>query len=164
MAVSEASICVSSFSYRAATALVLSAAMSTVDSYLLLSSGNLIYDIFRPLFRPSMNDRDLLKSSRIGIVLALIPCLIIAAYFKKITDAWVFMSTILTATALIPIMAGLFLHGRRKPAEGMAATLCGLGTVLIYYAAITCFGRVDNDSYVWEVTVTGQPWKLWREW
>ena len=142
---------------------ILSAAMSTVDSYLLLSSGNLIYDIFRPLFRPTMTDRDLLKYSRIGIVLALIACLIIAAYFKKITDAWVFMSTVLTATALIPIMAGLFLPNRRKPAEGMAATLCGLATVLIYYATLTYFGRADNDSYVWQMTVAGQSWELWRE-
>ncbi|MFQ5917818.1 MAG: sodium:solute symporter, partial [Candidatus Binatia bacterium] len=94
---------------------ILSAAMSTVDSYLLLSSGNLVYDLYRPLFRPNLSDASLLRLTRIGILIALIPCLAIALYFQRITDAWVFMSTILTAVALIPLMAGLFLPATRTP-------------------------------------------------
>jgi SSS family solute:Na+ symporter len=96
---------------------VLSAAMSTVDSYLLLSSGNLVYDVYRPIFRPDMSGAKLLKWTRIGIAASLIPCLAIAIYFKRITDAWVFMSTVLTATALVPVMAGIFLPGKRRPSE-----------------------------------------------
>jgi SSS family solute:Na+ symporter len=142
---------------------ILSAAMSTVDSYLLLSSGNLIYDIYRPVFRPSMSDAALLKWTRIGIVIALIPCLAIAVYFQRITDAWVFMSTVLTATALIPIMAALFLPGGRKPWEGLFSSLFGLATVLLYYGLTSFLGRSEKDSYLWTVSLFSCSWDLWRE-
>jgi len=142
---------------------VLSAAMSTVDSYLLLSSGNLVYDIYRPLFRPDMSDAALLRWTRIGIALALLPCMVIALYFQRITDAWVFMSSVLTATALIPVLAGLFLPGRRKPAEGICSSLFGLATIAAYYALTHLFGRAENDSYVITVRVFSHSLELWRE-
>lgn len=142
---------------------ILSAAMSTIDSYLLLSSGNLIYDIFRPIFRPEMSEKTLLTLTRIGIVIALIPCLVIALYFQKITDAWVFMSTVLTATVFVPVMAALFLPGNRKPLEGTLASLFGLGAVLIFYALLTVLGHADKDSYVFAVSLFSTTFELWRE-
>jgi SSS family solute:Na+ symporter len=142
---------------------VLSAAMSTVDSYLLLSSGNLVYDIYRPLFRPSMSDASLLAWTRAGIVLALLPCLAIAVYFHRITDAWVFMSTVLTAASLVPIMAALFLPGKRNPAEGLLSSLLGLGTVLVYYAVVTFFGEAAEESFLLTVSWLSTSWNLWRE-
>ena len=142
---------------------ILAAAMSTIDSYLLLSSGNLIYDIYRPLFRPNMSDAALLTWTRIGIVIALVPCLAIAVYFQRITDAWVFMSTVLTATALIPVMAGLFLPGKRQPREGLYSSFFGLGTVLVYYGLTTFFGRPEKDTYVLTLFFFSQSWNLSRE-
>ena len=142
---------------------ILSAAMSTVDSYLLLSSGNLIYDIYRPVFRPAMDGASLLRWTRAGIVVALIPCMAIAVYFKRVTDAWVFMSTILTATALVPIMAGLFLPGKRNPSEGIISSFSGLASVLLYYGIVSTFGRAENDSYILTVSLFSYSWDLWRE-
>ncbi len=142
---------------------ILSAAMSTVDSYLLLSGGNLVYDIYRPLFRARMTDAALLRWTRIGIVAALIPCLAIAVYFKRITDAWVFMSTVLTATTLIPIMAALFLPGKRRSREGLLSSLFGLGLVLTYYALLTILGREEKDSFVITLSLFSHSWDLWRE-
>lgn len=142
---------------------ILSAAMSTIDSYLLLSSGNLVYDLYRPLFRPDLSETSLLKLSRIGVVVALLPCLWIALYFQRITDAWVFMSTVLTATALVPVMAALFLPGRRKPLEGTLSSAFGLSVVLVYYGAVSMFGRADADSYILEISLISNYWELWRE-
>lgn len=142
---------------------LLAAAMSTIDSYLLLSGGNLVYDIYRPLFRPDLSDASLLRLTRIGIVLALIPCLMIALYFQRITDAWVFMANILTATAFIPLMAGLFVPGRKKPLQGLLSSLLGLVTVLVFYGIATYLGRPEKDSYVWTFSLFSQPWHLWRE-
>lgn len=142
---------------------LLSAAMSTIDSYLLLSSGNLVYDIYRPLFRPELSDASLLRLTRIGIVLALIPCLMIALYFQRVTDAWVFMANVLTATAFIPLMAGLFLPGRKKPAQGMLSSLLGLVAVLLFYALVSYLGEREKDSYVWSVALFSRQWELWRE-
>lgn len=142
---------------------ILSAAMSTIDSYLLLSSGNLVYDLYRPLFRPNISEASLLKLSRVGIVIAALPCLAIALYFQRITDAWVFMATVLTATALIPVMAALFLPGTRKPLEGTLSSLFGLGAVLLYYGLVSFFGHSEKDSYVLSVEIFSAPWELWRE-
>ncbi len=142
---------------------ILSAAMSTVDSYLLLSSGNMTYDIYRPLFRPDMSDAALLRWTRIGIVASLIPCLAIAVYFQRITDAWVFMSTVLTATTLVPIMAAIFLRGTRKRLEGLLSSLVGLATVLLYYGLVTLLGQEQKDSYVLTVYWSLHTLELWRE-
>lgn len=143
---------------------ILSAAMSTVDSYLLLSSGNLVYDIYRPLFRPDISERSLLTLTRIGILVACLPCLAIAIYFQRITDAWVFMATVLTATALIPLMAGLFLPGSRKRLEGLLSSLFGFGTVVVYYVAVSFLGRPDpNDSYTPAVSLFSITVELPRE-
>lgn len=142
---------------------VLSAAMSTVDSYLLLSSGNLVYDIYRPLFRPQMGEASLLRLTRAGIPVALVPCLLLAVYFERITDAWVFMSTLLTATIFVPMMAGLFLPGRRKPWEGIFSCALGMGSVLVFYLAVSLLGRIEGGSYVLTLTLFDRPWDLWRE-
>lgn len=142
---------------------ILAAAMSTVDSYLLLSSGNVVYDIYRPLFHPEISETSLLRLTRLGIPLALLACMIIAYYFERLTDAWVFMSTILTATAFIPLMAALFLTGKRKPWEGTLAALFGLVTVLLYYAVVTLFGHPEKQSYVLTVSAFSRVWEVWRE-
>lgn len=142
---------------------VLSAAMSTVDSYLLLASGNLVYDIYRPLFEPAMSEPRMLQWTRFGIVAALAPCLAIALYFRRITDAWLFMSTVLTATAVVPIFAALFLPGRRSPPEGIASSLLGLAAVILYYAAIGLWGRAEAESYVLSIPFASRSWDLWRE-
>ncbi len=142
---------------------VLSSAMSTVDSYLLLAGGNLVYDLYRPFVRPNLSEASLLKLTRIGILIVLIPSLAVAIYFQRISDAWVFMSTLLTGTVLIPIMAGLFLPGKRKPLEGFLSSLFGLGAIVLYYTLVTFMGRPENESYVLPVSLFSHSWDIWRE-
>ncbi len=142
---------------------VLSSAMSTVDSYLLLAGGNLVYDLYRPFVRPNLSEASLLKLTRIGIVIVLIPSLAVAIYFQRISDAWVFMSTLLTGTAFIPIMAGLFLPGKRKPLEGLLSSLFGLGAIVIYYTLVTFLGHPENESYVLRTSLFSHSWDIWRE-
>lgn len=142
---------------------LLSAAMSTIDSYLLLASGNLVYDIYRPLFRPSLSDASLLRLTRLGILVALAPCLLIALYFQRITDAWLFMANMLTATAFIPIMAGLFLARQKKPLQGLLSSLAGFLALLVYYGLVSNLGLAQKDSYVWTVSFFSRRWDLWRE-
>jgi SSS family solute:Na+ symporter len=142
---------------------VLSSAMSTVDSYLLLAGGNLAYDLYRPFVRPNLSEASLLKLTRIGIVIVLIPSLAVAIYFQRISDAWIFMSTLLTGTAFIPIMAGLFLPGKRKPLEGLLSSLFGLGSIVLYYTLVTYLGQPENESYVLRSSLFSHSWDIWRE-
>ncbi len=60
---------------------ILSSAMSTVDSYLLVAGGNLSYDLYRPFVRPNLSEAALLRLTRIGILIVLIPSLAVAVYF-----------------------------------------------------------------------------------
>jgi len=142
---------------------VLSSAMSTVDTYLLLAGGNLVYDLYRPFVRPNLSEASLLKLTRIGIFIVLIPSLAVAIYFQRISDAWIFMSTLLTGTAFIPIMAGLFLPGRRKPLEGFLSSLFGLGAIVFYYTLVTFLGHPENESYVLQISLFSHSWDIWRE-
>ena len=45
---------------------VLAAAMSTADSYFLVGSGNLVYDIYRPIFKPDISDKKLTQYTKYG--------------------------------------------------------------------------------------------------
>ena len=56
---------------------------------------------------------------------------------------------LLTATALVPVMAGLFLPGKRNPREGIYSSLFGLGTVLLYYGSVSFLGRPEDDAAVY---------------
>ncbi len=142
---------------------ILSSAMSTVDSYLLLAGGNLIYDLYRPFFRPDLSEAALLKLTRLGIVIVLIPALAVAIYFQRISDAWVFMSTLLTGTAFVPIMAALFLPGQRTPMEGFLSSFFGLLAIVLFYTLVSLMGFAENDSYVLRLSFLGQPVNVWRE-
>ena len=51
---------------------ILATAMSTVDSYLLLAAGNLVYDIYRPLFDPNASPRRLVALTRTGVFVVMI--------------------------------------------------------------------------------------------
>src|SRR5690606_13052628 len=75
---------------------VLATAMSTIDSYLLIAGGNLAYDLYRPLRRPDMSDREALALTRWGTVVAAGTSVILALYFQTIVSAWIFISSLLT--------------------------------------------------------------------
>src|SRR5690606_14156368 len=86
---------------------VLAAAMSTIDSYLLIAGGNVAYDIFRPLLRPDLGDQATLRLTRWMVVVSAVGCVGFALFFQSVVSAWIFMSTVLIAAVLVPILAGL---------------------------------------------------------
>lgn len=121
----------------------LATAMSTVDSYLLIAGGNLVYDIYRPLVAPEAGERRLVGLTRGALILSAAACVVIGLYFERIKEAWNFMATVLTATLLVPLAAALFLPGRRKPLEGTLASYGGLVAVGLFFAAMQVWGVRD---------------------
>jgi SSS family solute:Na+ symporter len=140
---------------------VLAAEMSTVDSYCLVAGGNVAYDIYRPLFRPAAGDRELVRWTQLGTILSWVIGFGIAFAFERILSLWVFLSTILTATVLVPVMAGLFWKGRKTPLAGLLSSLTGLASSLVYYVAVYWFGVFDEEfaTYIW---ISGTV-ELWQE-
>jgi SSS family solute:Na+ symporter len=118
----------------------LATAMSTVDSYLLIAAGNLVYDIYRPLAAPDADDRTLIRYTRAALVVSGLACVLIGLYFERIKEAWAFMASVLTSTLLVPVLAALFLPGRRTPLAGTLSTLGGAAAIALFYGAFAAWG------------------------
>jgi solute:Na+ symporter, SSS family len=144
---------------------VLATAMSTIDSYLLIAGGNLAYDLYRPLWRPDLSDRSLLRLTRWGTTVAAVACVGMALFFRSIVSAWIFMSTLLTATVLVPLLAALYLRRPPRPAAGLASSLAGLATAVLFFAMVGTFGTLDPEweTVIWTVRVGGRSVALWQE-
>lgn len=138
---------------------ILAAAMSSVDSYGLLASGNLVYDIFRPLYRRPLSDRMLIRMTRIGVFLVMLLAAGLSLAFERITDAWVFLSGVLVSVVFVPAMAALFFRPARS--AGLWGCAAGLLAYSGYYFGVYWKGTYDEEaeSYAW---IVGS-FPLWRE-
>jgi solute:Na+ symporter, SSS family len=144
---------------------VLAVAMSTVDAYLLIAGGNLAYDLYRPLFRPLISDHAMLRLTRWMIAAAALVSVILALFFQSIVAAWIFMATMLVSAALVPLMAALYLPFRPRPAAGLASSIAGLATALVFVLAVNAYGTFDEEwaTSIWAVTVAGTEIQVWQE-
>jgi solute:Na+ symporter, SSS family len=144
---------------------VLATAMSTIDSYLIIAGGNISYDLYRPLVRPRMTSAELLRLTRWMAAFAAVLGVILALYFQTIVAAWIFISSLLTATLLVPLTAALYLPSRPRPLAGLASSLTGMGSAIAFYAAVAAFGTHDEEweTVIWEVAIGGQLVPVWQE-
>lgn len=144
---------------------VLSAGMSSIDSYALVAGGNLVYDIYRPVFNPRTTDEQLVRLTKWGVVISGVIGYGVAFYFERLLALWVFMSTILTATVLVPILGGMFWKGRKTPLGGLLACAGGFFTCIIFYVVVHLLG-VDNEEFgtkIWTFDAGGAVVSLWQE-
>ncbi|MGE4159152.1 MAG: sodium:solute symporter [Planctomycetota bacterium] len=139
---------------------ILAAAMSSIDSYALLASGNLVYDIWKPLVNPKLSDRQLIRWTRVGVFLVFLIALGLTMAFDRIRDAWVFMASILTSVVLVPVMGALFMKPTR--ASGLLASGAGFIALGLFYTLIYSQGQYDEDaeSWVWRLS---SGFEIWRE-
>jgi SSS family solute:Na+ symporter len=144
---------------------VLACAMSTIDSYLLIAGGNIAYDIYRPLARRALSDQQLIRLTRWMIGVAALITIVFALFFQTIVSAWIFMTTILIATALVPIMAALYLPRTATAAAGFAASLTGFLVSLAYYAAVYALGAFDAEraTQILRMELGARTIELWQE-
>jgi len=144
---------------------VLATAMSTIDSYTLVAGANLANDVYRPLAKPNASDQDLVRYTRVGIVISWVLGYALAFMFDRLMALWVFTATALTSTVLVPIFMGLFWKGRRTPLAGMMSCAFGLGSVIIYYVGISRLGVANElwGTYIWTFDIAGASISLWQE-
>jgi len=139
--------------------------MSTIDSYSLIAGANLSYDIYRPLTRRRVTDSDLVRMTKIGILLTWTFGYMLAYVFDKLMALWVFQATALTSTVLVPIFACLFWKGKKTPAACFVSYISGLVSVIAFYLAIGYLGE-HNDvygTYIWKFSFMGRPFEIWQE-
>ncbi|MCZ6696757.1 MAG: sodium:solute symporter family protein [Acidobacteria bacterium] len=144
---------------------VLSSEMSTIDSYCLVAGGNLVYDIYRPIFNPKASDEQLVRLTKWGIIVSWIVGYILALAFDRLLAMWVFMATLLTSTVLIPITVGLFYRGRKTRLAGLLGCSFGFLGSIIYYIILYACGTYDEEyaTYIWNFTFGGSEFSIWQE-
>ena len=144
---------------------VLSSEMSTIDSYCLVAGGNLVYDIYRPIFNPKASGQQLVRLTKWGIIVSWVVGYALALAFDRLLAMWVFMATMLTSSVLIPITAGLFYRGRKTRLAGLLACAFGFLGSIIYYLTLFAYGAYDEDyaTYIWNFTLGGSEFSIWQE-
>jgi SSS family solute:Na+ symporter len=130
---------------------ILAAAMAQIDSYSLLASANLVYDIYRPLFDPRASERRLILLTRIGVFIVMIASVLISLLFERMRDMWQFMASIMAAVLFVPMMAALF--GRPRPAAGLWAAVAGMLGLILFYGLLFSLGEYSeaNETHVWRI-------------
>ena len=125
---------------------VLSTEMSTLDSYCLVAGGNVAYDIYKPAFKPSATDQELIKTTRRGILLSWVLGFAMAISFDQMLGLWVFLASILISSVLAPILLGMYVPKFRKPLAGFLSAGLGLVSTVILNIYIMTNGVFDLDE------------------
>ena len=125
---------------------VLSTEMSTLDSYCLVAGGNVAYDIYKPAFKPSATDQELIKTTRQGILLSWALGFAMAISFDQMLGLWVFLASILISSVLAPILLGMYVPKFRKPLAGFLSAGLGLVSTVILNIYIMTNGVFDLDE------------------
>ena len=122
-----------------------------IDSYSLLASGNVVYDVYRPVFNPHASDRRLLVMTRIGVFGVMIASALISLLFERMRDTWQFMSGIMASVVLVPMMGAFF--SRPKPAAGLGGVIGGFAGLIAFYSILFTLGAYDDseETYVWRI-------------
>ncbi|HXH29018.1 MAG TPA: sodium:solute symporter family protein [Candidatus Polarisedimenticolia bacterium] len=144
---------------------VLSAAMSTIDSYCLVAGGNVVYDIYRPVFNPRASDEQLIRLTKWGVLLSWVLGYVLAFYFERLLALWVFMSTLLTSTVIVPIMVGLYYKGRKTKMAGLLSCAFGFVAAISYYVLLHRLGSQNEEygTFIWTFSLFGRSISLWQE-
>lgn len=144
---------------------VIATAMSTIDSYLLIAGGNLSYDLYRPFRRAPLSDAGQLRHTRWMVVVAGLVSVGMALFFQSMVSAWIFMSTVLVAAALVPVLAGLYMPFRPSARAGLWSSLAGLLSATGFYVLVNLAGETSEEwgTVIWTVFVRGITLELWQE-
>ncbi|NMD42360.1 MAG: sodium:solute symporter family protein [Firmicutes bacterium] len=145
---------------------VLAAAMSTADSYFLVSSGNLVYDLYRPLFRPEIPPDKLMIYTKRAVLISAAVSVALSFYFERIMGVWVFQASILINTVLIPLYTAVFFKKlpQNKLGGSLAAATGFFGTIF-YYLLITTAGFFSEEwgTMILRINLCGHTVELWQE-
>lgn len=135
---------------------LMAAAMSTIDSYLLICASNITYDIYQPLAKNKLSDRSLLIWTRVAMLLATIATILLCLYFRNVERLWIFITAILICTALVPTLAAYYWPNVKRRAGQMSTTV-GFTLVICYYAWVDILGTWDADeyAYIWQGDLLG---------
>jgi len=144
---------------------VLAAGMSTIDSGLLIGGANVSYDFYKAIVRPKAKDDDVIRVSRISMVVIAAVSVLLAFFFKRIMGAWVFISGLLINSTLVPLYVALYRKKQISRIGGNVAAVFGASATVVYYIILTVVGTLDPDwgTYILRIKLFGTEISLWQE-
>jgi 1,4-dihydroxy-2-naphthoate octaprenyltransferase len=104
--------------------------------------------------------------TRIGIVISWVLGYVVAFYFERMLALWVFLSTLLTSTVLMPVLLGIFRADWRKPLAGFVSAVTGLVSAILFYGFVEWFGTFSEENgttILTIVTESGATFDIWQE-
>lgn len=111
---------------------ILAAIMSNMSGFFLVGATTMACDIFKPLFKANMTDKEQIKYTRWSIILISVAGCAMAFQFKMVLDAVVFLGGLYVASALVPVLGGLFWRKRLTVAGGFLSMFGGMATTFIW--------------------------------
>mgnify|MGYP004607823463 FL=1 len=110
------------------------AIISTLDSYYLIGGTTLAKDIYARAFaKKELDDRALVRLSRIGSVILGVIGLCLAFRFTLVYDAVLFLSSMWMSTAFAPIIMALMYRGKKTTVAGLASMITGSAVFAWFY-------------------------------
>ncbi len=106
-----------------------SAIMSTADSCLMASSGNLVNDILQRYVLPRASDRAIMRVGQVMTLLIGVAAIVIAARFEKVLDAILFAYSFMVSGLFVPTL-GAYFWPRGSAAGALTSMLAGGGLTL----------------------------------
>ena len=140
---------------------VFSAAMSTADSYFLVAGGVIGYDIYKGVINPNATEKQTERVTKYGIIVSALISLLLAFFFDRIMEVWVFQATVIITTCIIPVYFGTFSKKAPKKIAGTVATVFGFVTSLGWYIWTNFFGTYIEDMDIYVIKI-GEV-ELWQE-
>jgi SSS family solute:Na+ symporter len=144
---------------------VLATAMSTIDGYTLVAGSNISYDMYRPLIKPDASDKELVKVTKISIVIAWTIGYLVAFQFERIMALLIFVTTVILATVFVPVLMALFYQGKKTALAGLLSCSMGLVSVLTFYIGLSRIGDYNEvwGTYIWTFTLADNTYSIWQE-
>ena len=111
---------------------VLSAIMSTADSYLLIAGGIIAHDILRPVRRYMPKE---VLYAKVGAIISAVVALFASLLFKNILDAAMFAFSLFVSSSLIPLVVAFYVRDARLYSLPAIGSMVGGGTTVVLWVA-----------------------------
>ncbi|MFW5760147.1 MAG: sodium:solute symporter family transporter, partial [Cyclobacteriaceae bacterium] len=108
-----------------------SAILSTADSCLMASSGNVVSDLLEKGFGVKINEKNHLRISQLATLLIGIAALIIASQMQSVLNLMLYSYAFMVSGLFVPVIGGLYWKKSSATGAFLAMLLGGITTVIL---------------------------------
>ncbi|MCD6363566.1 MAG: sodium:solute symporter family protein [Synergistetes bacterium] len=134
---------------------ILSAVMSTADSYLLIAGGVIAHDILRPLRFHLMDEA---KLSKLGVLVSACLSFLSAFWFSNIIEAAIFAFSLFVSSSLIPLIGAFYFKDGRDHVLPVVLSMIGGGGAVLFWKILKLGDT--SMSVLYGLAVSGGIWFL----